>query len=94
MTRERGRTLHVGAVVQIDPQHDDVFGGCFMQVTEPKPWGAQGVVLVPGKGRAYYRAPFSALVFIGYAEWIVADGECEEEAASPAIANEVPADDE
>jgi hypothetical protein len=61
--------LSVNDVVQIDPMHDDVFGGCFMVVTDPKPWGAQGYVSVPGKGLAFYRCPTRGLVHIGVAEW-------------------------
>lgn len=29
-----------GDVVQIDPSHDERFGGCFMLVTDVKSWGA------------------------------------------------------
>ena len=32
----------VGQVVQINPEHDEVFGGCLMVITDPKSWGAQG----------------------------------------------------
>lgn len=63
--------LAAGDVVQINPAHDPVFGGCFMVVTEPKGWGAQGYVTVPGKGDAYYRCPIDALVRIGRAEWSI-----------------------
>lgn len=59
-------------VVQIDPEHDPVFGGCFMVVTEPKSWGAQGYVLIPGQPRAaqaFYRCPNSALALVGRADW-------------------------
>lgn len=63
--------LTIGDVVQIDPAHDDVFGGQFMIVSEPKPWGAQGYVkpLDNSGGLAYYRCPFDAMVKIGEAEW-------------------------
>jgi len=58
-------------VVQINPDHDERFGGCFMVVTEPKPWGAQGYVQIPGsKGLAYYRCPSEAFVIIGPAVWV------------------------
>jgi len=63
--------LDVGDVVQIDPAHDDRFGGCFMMITEPKSWGAQGFVRVPAGGLAYYRCPSTAMHFIGRAEWIL-----------------------
>lgn len=63
--------LKPGDVVQIDPAHDDVFGGCFMVVTEPKPWGAQGYCSAPGqKGLAYYRAAHKSMELIGRAVWV------------------------
>ena len=67
--------LQVGDIVQIDPAHDEVFGGCFMQVTEPKSWGAQGfVVALPTKhtkfGRAYYRCKFENMEWVGRAVWV------------------------
>lgn len=62
-----------GDVVQIDPDHDERFGGCFMVVTEPKSWGAQGYVSVPGASVAYYRCPTEAMVKVGMAEWIASD---------------------
>lgn len=64
--------LKVGDVVQIDPASDEVFGGCFMTVTEPKSWGAQGYCVGPdgGKGLAYYRCKTENMVLIGRAEWM------------------------
>lgn len=57
--------------MQINPEHDDIFGGAFMVITEPKSWGAQGYVqmLEQGRGLAYYRCPSHAMAFIGRAEW-------------------------
>lgn len=69
------RELKIHDVVQIDPEHDPMFGGCFMVVTEPKSWGAQGAVLGPGynglngTGIAYYRCKFENMHYIGKAEW-------------------------
>lgn len=64
--------LEKGDVVQIDPDHDPTFGGCFMVVTEPKSWGAQGYIKVPGhEGVAYYRCPNNAMHKIGKAEWVL-----------------------
>jgi hypothetical protein len=65
-------------VVQIDPEHDDRFGGCFLVVTEVKPWGVQGYVSIPDAGkaaRAYYRVKTEHMVLIGPAEWAVAPSE-------------------
>jgi hypothetical protein len=65
--------IAVGDVVQIDPEHDDVFGACYLTVTELKAWGVQGYVRVPGKGDnggdAYYRVRFEKIVRIGRSEW-------------------------
>lgn len=69
--------IEVGDVVQIDPGHDEVFGGCFMVVTELKPsWnGLMGYISVPGKGDqggpAYYRIEASKVLRIGKAEWAI-----------------------
>lgn len=65
-------TIDVGDVVQIDPEHDSKFGGCFMIVTDYKGWGAVGYVQVPGVngGQAYYRCPNEAMKKIGRAEWV------------------------
>ena len=67
-----------GQVVQIDPDHDETFGACFMVISEPKAWGAQGYVQIPGKtedqrGQAYYRCPTEAMHLIGKAEWRLAE---------------------
>ena len=55
--------MKVYDVVQLDPvtTRNPMFAGCFMTVTEVKPWGAQGYVQslgIDGKpgGQAYYRA--------------------------------------
>lgn len=77
-------TWQPGDVVQLAPRpdvEDDVFGGCFMVITEPKTWGAQGYVTVPGKGQAYYRCENKHMQYIGRAVWVVDrnwDGEGEE----------------
>lgn len=82
--------LKIGDVVQISPDHDPVFGGHFMVVTEPKSWGAQGYCLcfptipteraapVTYKGLAYYRCKFANMHYIGKAEWI-GEGNAKEE---------------
>lgn len=69
--------IHVGDVVQIDPEHDERFGACFMVVTELRPtWdGLIGYVTVPGGpdnggGQAYYRIRADHVVRIGKAEWV------------------------
>lgn len=63
----------IGDVFQIHPDHDKIFGGCFMLVTEPKSWGAQGYFEIPGKGRAYYRCEYENMDYIGKAAWIPKD---------------------
>ncbi len=71
--------LKIGDVVQIDPElEDSFFAGCFMLVTEPKPWGAQGFVAMPGERgsppkRAYVRVKREHLAYIGTAGWVPAD---------------------
>lgn len=76
------RDLEVGDVVQIAPEHDKVFGACFMVIAKPKSWGAQGYVDVPGVegGQAYYRCPFEGMEFIGKAAFVLGVlGEAEQE---------------
>jgi hypothetical protein len=55
--------LKVGEIVQLNPDtcRNPMFGACYMTVTEPKSWGAQGYVQALGEdekvgGQAYYRA--------------------------------------
>ena len=62
----------VGDVVQLSPSLD-LFAACFMVVTEPKSWGAQGYVRVPGGGNAYYRAKAEDMELVGKAVWVCAD---------------------
>jgi hypothetical protein len=70
--------LTPGNVVQLNPETvgNPMFAGCFMVVTEPKTWGAQGYVTALGEGgqpggAAYYRAKWEEMELIGHAEWIV-----------------------
>lgn len=75
-------SLRVGDVVQLDPAahvapKTGFFGGCFMLVTEPKPWGAQGFIAMPGArgevpGAAYYRAKWEEMELVGRATWTLA----------------------
>ncbi len=73
------RTLTVGEIVQLNPFkcRNKMFAGCFMVVTEPKTWGAQGYVQGLGTdgepaGQAYYRAKWEEMDFTGgYAEYVV-----------------------
>jgi hypothetical protein len=73
------RTLEVGDVVQLNPETcgNPAFAGCFMCVTEPKEWGAQGYVQALGEtreklgGQAYYRAKWEEMEFVGKAVWVV-----------------------
>lgn len=60
-----------GDIVQIDPEHNDLFGGCFMVVSEVKPWGVQGYVTIPKDGprQAYYRVPRGKFEVVGHAVW-------------------------
>ena len=58
-----------GDIVQINPEHDETFGGSLMVVEEVKSWGFQGYVEIPGKGKAYYRVPSEQAVRVGRAAW-------------------------
>ena len=70
------RELKVGNIVQINPTvHKGFFPGCFMVVTEPKAFGAQGYIATPRSrdeppAMAYYRAKWDEMELVGHAEWI------------------------
>jgi hypothetical protein len=53
------RKLEVGEIVQIGPQDpggQGIFRGCLMVVSHSHPWGAQGIIYMPGRqGVAPYR---------------------------------------
>lgn len=70
-------TLEVGDVVQLSPDcGNPMFAYCFMTVTEPRSWGAQGYVQSLGTdgkpgGQAYYRAKWSEMEkTCGTAVWV------------------------
>ena len=70
----RDERITVGSVVQIDPNHDETFGACFLVVSEVTSWGVQCYVTVPergGVGYAYYRVEWQHMAYIGQAEWSV-----------------------
>ncbi len=72
----------VGDIIQIDPQKNDIFGGCLMFVTTQKTWGAQGYVLVPDHPtpkRAFLNLPHGNGVKIGCAEWLILDKDQKED---------------
>jgi hypothetical protein len=71
-----GRDVGAGDVVQIDPAHDPVFGGCIAIVDDCYNWGIQGHVVVPHQGssaRAYVRVPSMQFSLIGNSVWIYDD---------------------
>lgn len=71
--------LEVGTVVQLNPEtvRNKAFAGCFMVVSDPKPFGAQGYIQGIGEnrdtpaGQAYYRAHWDEMELVGYAHWMV-----------------------
>jgi len=72
------KELEVGTVVQLNPQtvQNKAFSGCFMVVSEPKAFGAQGYVQALGTreeagGQAYYRANFEEMEVVGRAQWAI-----------------------
>jgi len=71
------RELEIGDVVQLSPHvANPAFMCCFMIVTDPKPWGAQGYVQDLGTRQgggmqAYYRAKWEEMEYVGRAPWIV-----------------------
>lgn len=63
----------VGDILQIDVEHDEVFGGCLMIVTEVKSWGAQGYFQIPANSDvklAYYRVKYENAERVGTAIYV------------------------
>lgn len=66
------RELKVGEIVQLNPESvkNIAFAGCFMVVSEPREFGAQGYVQSLGTreemgGQAYYRAGWDEMEPVG-----------------------------
>jgi len=55
----------IGDIVQLHPEHSTLWGGCLMIVIEPKAWGGQGFINIPGQGYAYLRPKFEDGVVVG-----------------------------
>lgn len=69
MNAEEAIRIAPGAVVQIDPASDEVFGGCMVIVTEVRGWGVIGYMQMPEKERAYIRLGFGDIESVGKARW-------------------------
>lgn len=73
------RHMIIGEIVQLNPEtvKNKAFGGCFMVVSEPKGFGAQGYVQAFGTrdevgGQAYYRASYDEMEPVNaFACWLV-----------------------
>ena len=67
----------VGDVVQINPDNDEVFGGCFLVVEEVKSWGFQGYCSMPGKdgGVFHHRVKREDCSRVGPAFWKLTEDE-------------------
>jgi hypothetical protein len=77
MTNVDARELEPGEIVQLSPEtcRNKMLAACFMVVTEPKAFGAQGYVQCTGEngemgGCAYYRAHWDEMEPVGRAEWV------------------------
>lgn len=72
MTKEDGKTLRPGDVVQVSPEHDERFAACFLVVDEVKSWGVEGYVQNAGtEGQAWYRCPWEGMEFVGHAAFVL-----------------------
>lgn len=67
------KEIERGDVVQIAPRVD-MWGSCFMVVTDLRPWGFVGYVPIPRQGSAagtaYVRMKRNQVHWIGAAEWM------------------------
>ena len=70
-------SIKAGSIVQVDPNcSNKVFAGCFVVVTEVKPFGIQGYVQMTGKedsigGAAYIRLKWDDIEPCGDAVWML-----------------------
>lgn len=74
--------LEKGMVVQLNPEtvKNKMFAGCFFMITEEKSFGAMGFVQALGEGgdpggRAWYRAEWDEMEFVGWAVWVPGEEE-------------------
>lgn len=78
--------VHYGDIVQINPEKDNMFGGCFMFVEEVGTWGVQGYVSIPSRtmekstkqvknrvSMAYVRKEWEDIEWVGQSVWRKAD---------------------
>lgn len=73
------RELKIGEIVQLSPEacRNPMFRACFMVISEPKDFGAQGYVQALGANRepgrqAYYRANWEEMEPTGgHATWLI-----------------------
>ena len=73
------RLLNTNEVIQLNPEtcRNPMFKGCFMVVTEPRDWGAQGYIQGIGSdekpaGQAYYRAIWEEIEYTnGMAPFVI-----------------------
>jgi len=70
-----GGKLCPGHIFQIEPEHDDVFGGCLLIATEIHKWGVCGYFDIPGHGQAFYRCDYEYMELVGYAIWHATEDE-------------------
>lgn len=60
-----------GDVIQINPDHSEMWGGCLAIVEKVQSWGVQCAFPIPDKGAvAFNRIEFGDFVVIGPAKWL------------------------
>jgi hypothetical protein len=72
-------TVGVGSVVQLRPDHSEMWGGLLFIVTEVKPWGVQCYTEMgpaePRKGQAFMRLKWADIEYVGEATWTAHSGD-------------------
>jgi len=64
--------IEPGDVIQLDPEHHEMYGGCLFVVRMIKPWGVQAYTMIPrhaGTRRRFMRLPTGSFVRIGKVQW-------------------------
>lgn len=65
--------VSVGDVIQIDPDHDDDWGGCLLAVSDIWLCGVGGFIEQPHGGETFYRIDYGEFAVIGKAAWVRSD---------------------
>jgi len=64
-----GIEVSPGHIFQINPEYDDVFGGCLLITTKVRNWGVEGYFDTPGNDQTFYRCKYENMDLVGSVIW-------------------------